>query len=35
MGEVHELILRDGVEGAKLQADTKLRRQAIEAAAQI
>ena len=35
MGEVHELILRDGVAGAKSRAETKARRQAIEAAAQI
>ena len=35
MGEVHQLILRDGLETARLSADTKSRRLAIEAAAQI
>jgi hypothetical protein len=35
MGEVHELILRDGIEVARLSADTKAHRQAIEAAAQL
>ena len=35
MGEVHQLILRDGLETARLSADTKARRLAIEAAAQI
>ena len=34
MGEVHELILRDGIEAARLRADSKAHRQAIEAAAQ-
>jgi len=33
MGEVHQLILRDGLEAAKSQADNKAQRQAIEAAA--
>jgi hypothetical protein len=35
MGDVHQLILRDGVEGARSQADSKVHRQAIEAAAQV
>ena len=35
MGDVHQLILREGLEGAKSQADSKARRNAIEAAAQI
>jgi hypothetical protein len=35
MGEVHELILRNGLDGARLQADTKAHRQAIEAAAKL
>jgi hypothetical protein len=34
MGEVHQLILRDGIEAARLRADSKAHRQAIEAAAQ-
>ena len=33
MGDVHRLILRDGVEITRAQADSKLARQAIEAAA--
>ena len=33
MGEVHQLILRDGVQATRAQADTKLQRQAVEAAA--
>ena len=35
MGDVHQLILRNGVENARLQADSKVKRQAIEAAAQL
>jgi len=35
MGEVHELILRDGIEATRLRADTKAHRHAIEAAAQL
>lgn len=35
MGEVHEVILRDGIEAARLRADSKAHRQAIEAAAQL
>ena len=35
MGEVHRLILQDGVEVARSRADSKAQRQAIEAAAQI
>lgn len=33
MGEVHQLIMRDGVDVARLQADSKAQRQAVEAAA--
>ena len=33
MGEVHQLILRNGLEGARARADNKVHRQAIEAAA--
>ena len=33
MGEVHRLILRDGVEAVRSKADSKVERQAIEAAA--
>ena len=33
MGEVHRLILRDGLDAARSQADSKAHRQAIEAAA--
>jgi hypothetical protein len=35
MGEVHQLILQNGVEAARLRADSKAHRQAIEAAAQL
>jgi len=35
MGDVHQLILREGLEGAKSRADSKARRNAIEAAAQV
>jgi hypothetical protein len=35
MGELHELILRDGLEAARLRADTKTQRHAVEAAAQL
>ena len=35
MGELHELILRDGIEAARLRADTKTQRHAVEAAAQL
>jgi hypothetical protein len=35
MGEVHQLILRDGLESVRLGAENKAHRQAIEAAAQI
>ena len=35
MGDVHRLILRDGVEKTRLQAESKAQRLAIEAAAQI
>ena len=35
MGELHELILRDGLEAARLRADTKMQRHAVEAAAQL
>ena len=35
MGEVHQLILRDGLESIRLSAENKAHRQAIEAAAQI
>ena len=35
MGEVHQLILRHGVEVARSRADSKAQRQAIDAAAQI
>ncbi len=33
MGEVHHLIMRDGLELARLQAESKGQRQAVEAAA--
>lgn len=33
MGEVHQLILRDGIEAARAQAESKAQRQAIKAAA--
>jgi len=33
MSEVHQLIVRDGVGVARLQADSKAQRQAVEAAA--
>jgi hypothetical protein len=33
MGKVHQLILRDGIHAAKAQADSKVQRQAVEAAA--
>ena len=33
MGEVHQLIMRYGVDVARLQADTKAQRHAVEAAA--
>src|SRR5215472_17242379 len=32
MGEVHQLILREGLEGARVRAETRTERQAIEAA---
>src|SRR3954454_17355201 len=32
MGEVHQLILRNGLEGARSRAETRAERQAIEAA---
>jgi hypothetical protein len=32
MGEVHQLILREGLEGARARAETRAERQAIEAA---
>ena len=35
MGEVHQLILRHGLEAARLRADSKAQRQAIDAAAQV
>ena len=35
MGDVHQLILREGLEGARSRADSKARRNAIEAAAQV
>ena len=35
MGELHELILRDGIEAARLRADSKTQRHAVEAAAQL
>ena len=35
MGEVHQLIIRDGLEATRLAAESKAHRQAIEAAAQI
>lgn len=35
MGKVHELILRDGVEAARLEAGSKANRQVVEAAAQL
>ena len=35
MGELHELILRDGIEAARQRADTKMQRHAVEAAAQL
>jgi hypothetical protein len=35
MGEVHQLILREGLEAVRLRADSKAHRQAIEAAAQL
>ncbi len=35
MGELHELILRDGLEAARLRADSKTQRHAVEAAAQV
>jgi hypothetical protein len=35
MGEVHQLILRNGIATARSLADSKVRRQAIEAAAQV
>ena len=33
MGEIHQLILREGVDAARLQASSKAQRQAVEAAA--
>ena len=35
MGELHELILRDGIEAARLRAENKTQRHAVEAAAQL
>jgi hypothetical protein len=35
MGELHELILRDGVEAARLRAESKVQRHAVDAAAQL
>ncbi len=35
MGELHELILRDGIEAARLRAESKTQRHAVEAAAQL
>lgn len=35
MGRVHELILKDGVEAARLEAGSKAKRQVVEAAAQL
>lgn len=35
MGELHQLILREGVDAARLRADNKAHRQAVEAAAQL
>src|SRR4051812_34656450 len=35
MGDVHQLILRHGVDGARAMADTKAERQAVDAAAAI
>ena len=35
MGDVHQLILREGLESAKARADSKARRHVIEAAAQL
>lgn len=35
MGEVHQLIIRDGLEATRLAAESKAHRQVIEAAAQI
>jgi Plasmid encoded RepA protein len=32
MGEIHQLILREGIEGARTRAETRAERQAIEAA---
>jgi hypothetical protein len=32
MGEVHQLILREGIEGARSMAETRAERQAVEAA---
>lgn len=35
MGELHELILRDGIKAARLRAESKTQRHAVEAAAQL
>lgn len=35
MGEIHQLIPRDGVDRVRSQADSKLQRQPVDAAAQV